>query len=572
MTKTAYVLLLLFGSVALATPPHGIVAAAVANDTHVLALGSVKRGHESPVAVMRWLRLQRVVRSVSLGRDGETIDLHFRDGLHAAILPKSQHSVALSSFGALNRPAIPTRAPAGAQAAVWEPFATELGLGSNAGDIEVQRLQAAGFAVDQKYDTSVTVSKLASLSNFNVVYMHTHSGVTAGGGGVVASGELANGDPNVLPYVQDGSVITVGVSGSSQQYYGITSQFISAHEGMFPANALVFLNGCALLRATTFWQALNVHGVATLISWDQNAQAKDDFLSAAALFNVMGSGQTVAGAIAILRNAGYGVSSDNGVPATLGFLGDGTNTLHAAAAGGNQVAMPSPATATSMPTETPLPVASPTPTVTSSPVPTLIPTVTSTLVPTHPPVPSLATLIGLVKPGARQHVSVQNLVPATEVQLRVAYPNGDIMQIQTQADSTGAARFSYAQPSSKLTRTSRTALVAITSTTTSGTATNTLKYTIGYGKIDLVANPRIVRSGGHGAIFVHTKAGQSVTVRFKPAGGKARTKQGNTGVHGWLKVRYSLSAFSHRSHKLLIRATVRLHNHTYRTSTTISVL
>jgi len=84
--------------------------------------------------------------------------------------------------------------------------------------------------------------------------------------------------------------------------------------------------------------------VAALVSWDQNAAAKDDYLSAAAFFNVMGTGQSVSAAISTLHAAGYGTSSDNGVPATLGYLGDGSVTLSSAATAGSPGPKPVPAT------------------------------------------------------------------------------------------------------------------------------------------------------------------------------------------------------------------------------------
>jgi hypothetical protein len=490
--------------------------------------------------------------------------------MQAAILPKLQSDVAVLGLRTLARVAAPVGAPTAPQAAVWEPFASELGLGPSAGDIEVQQLQAAGFAVDQKYDTNVTVAQLATLSRFNVVYMHTHSGVSSGGDGVLASGELANGDPAVAPYIQDGSVITVGVSGSSQQYYGITSKFISAHEGTFPANALLFLNGCALLRATTFWQALHARGAGAMVSWDQNAASKDDYLSAAAFFNVMGTGSSVSGALSTVRASGYGSSSDNGVPATLGYVGDGSITLHTAAAGGSRNQAPPP-TGTPVPvamaTQTPVPVA----TATRTPTPAPTPTSTATPLPTHPPLPPLISLASAVKPGTAQHISIGNLSPSTPVRLRVTFPNGEIMQSQTTADAAGIARFQFVQAGSTLTRHSRKAVVEITSTTASGTATATQTYTIQYGKVDVVANPRTPRAGGTSVVLVHSKAHKAVTVAIKLAGGKATKLHGTTGKLGWLKLSYKVARSVRPGQRLVIRATVQLGGKNVQATTTVTV-
>lgn len=562
-----------------AASPMSVATASGRFDARVLSQASLQLRHDAPASVTRWLRRQSVVESALVGRDRQTIDVRFRDGMRAAILPRLQRFVTVPQLGSLARSAAPAAVPGAAQAAVWEPFATELGLGAIAGDVEVQQLQAAGMVVDQKYDTNVTVAQLASMSNYNVVYMHTHSGVSAVGDGVVASGEPANGDPAVAPYLLDGSVITVGVAGTSQQYYGITSKFIASHEGNFPTHSLLFLNGCALLRATIFWQALHVRGAAALVSWDQNAAAKDDFLSAAAFFNVMGRGQTVLDAISIVRAAGYGASSDNGVPATLGYIGDGSITLGIAAAGSNGTSTPPPVTntpspaltATSMPvsavTNTPEPPATAMRTATPAPAPTL----TSTPVPTHPPVPALVSLVGLVKPGGMQHISIGNLVPITPVQVRVTFPDGEVSQMRMDSDAAGKAQFSFIQPGSRLTRYGRAAVVEITSTTASGLATTTLHYTIGYGKVDVVAHPRTLPVGGHGAILVHTRVHQPVTITVGPAGGRAKKMHGTTGRHGWLKLSYKIEPSTHHGRSLVVRATIRLHGKKFHATTTITV-
>jgi hypothetical protein len=570
MKTSALALILALTSGFVAASPRSVATASGSTDARILSTASLQRGRDGSHVVTRRLRLQPAVESASLGRDHQTVDVRFRDGMHAAILPRLQRNVALTRLRPFVRTAAPTGGPA-AQAAVWEPFAAELGLGPNAGDVEVQQLQAAGFAVDQKYDTNVTVAQLALLSHFNVVYMHTHSGVSAGGDGVVASGEPANGDPAVAPFLQDGSVITVGVAGTSQLYYGITSKFISAHEGTFPAKSLLFLNGCALLRATTFWQALQARGAATLISWDQNAAAKDDFLSAAAFFNVMGGGQTVSAAISTLRASGYGASSDNGVPATLGYVGDGSITLHTAAAGGNGNPTPTPVTSTPVLTATA--IRTPAPVATTMRTATLAPATTSTLtpVPTHPPVPALVSLRDLVKPGAIQHISIGNLAPTTPVQLRVTFPDGEVRQSRVDSDTAGKAQFTFIQSGSMLTRQSRTAVVEITSTTASGSATTTLHYTIGYGRVDVVAHPRTLPVGGSGAILVHTRAHQPVAVTLRPAVGKAAHMHGTTGHLGWVKLSYKIKSSWRRGQRLVVRATVRLHGKNYHATTTIRV-
>ncbi len=572
MKITAIVAMIAAVCLSFAHSHDSVAAASGHSDTQILARASVRSGLLSPVSVVRWLRSQRAVSSAAVGRDRQTISIHFRDGPRAAILGRSQRDVAVPGLRPLLRPGAPSAAPA-AQAAVWEPFAAELGLGPHAGDIEVQQLQAAGFGVDQKYDTSVTVAQIATLSRFNVVYMHTHSGVSAAGDGIVASGEPVNGDPAVAPYLSDGSVIAVGVAGSPQQYYGITGAFITRHEGNFPAGSLLFLNGCALLRSTTFWQALHSRGAAALVSWDQNGAAKDDYLSAAAFFNVMGTGQSVSAAISTLRAAGYGTSSDSGIPATLGYVGDGSVTLQSSAAAGNVQTTPPLATDTPEPTATstpqPVATATPTSTATSTPLPTS--TATSMPVPTHPPVPALISLSGVVKPGAAQRISIGNLVPATSIQIRVIFPDGEVMQGHATSDPTGHSQFVFVQADSKLTRRSLTARVEVTATTASGSATMSVQYTIGYGEIDVVAQPRILPAGGKGAILVHTRAHTAVSVTLRATNGKEKRLRGTTGKLGWVKLHFKLLPSAHRTQSVRVLAVVRLHGKKVQASTTLAV-
>ena len=112
-----------------------------------------------------------------------------------------------------------------------EPFATELGLGSNAGDLEKNALQAAGYSVDELYDQQVSLASMTILHTYNVVYLETHSGVNTGGEGVVATGQIAgNNDPGVAPLLKSGAAVLVHVSGSQQVYYGITSTYIRYYE------------------------------------------------------------------------------------------------------------------------------------------------------------------------------------------------------------------------------------------------------------------------------------------------------------------------------------------------------
>src|SRR2546423_1098302 len=127
MKNSALALALTLTSGSLAVSPQGVAGASGPTDSRILSQASLQRGHAAPAAVAGWLRRQPAVRSASIGRDRQTVDVRFRDGLQAEILPRLQRYVAIPRLRLLARPAAPSNAPS-AQAAVWEPFATELGL------------------------------------------------------------------------------------------------------------------------------------------------------------------------------------------------------------------------------------------------------------------------------------------------------------------------------------------------------------------------------------------------------------------------------------------------------------
>jgi hypothetical protein len=176
-----------------------------------------------------------------------------------------------------------------------------------------------------------------------------------------------------------------------------------------------------------------------------------------------------------------------------------------------------------------------------------------------------------VNPGATQRISVSNLVASTPLQIRVTFPDGEVLKSQANADASGRAQVSFLQAGSTLTRHSRTAQVEISAITASGTATTTVHYTIGYGKVDVVVQPRALSRGGTGAVLVHTRAHKSVIVTLHFAGGKMTTLHGVTGTLGWTKLHIKLPLYAHRSQTISVRAVVRLHGKSVQASTTLSV-
>jgi hypothetical protein len=561
-----------------------VSAATWTADTGVLSIASERLGHESASKVIQWLGQQPAIRSAWLGRDARTVDIRFRDGVGGAILPGTVRAAAIGSAPTVRR-IIPDALPhqsSGARAAVLEPFASELGLGSFAGQPEVDALQAAGFTVDQANDTGVSIGTFASLAQYNVVYMHTHSGYV-GSQWAVASGEQVNGDPTVQPYLQDGSVIYTGVAGGGgRTWYAITSSFVTKHMGRFASKAILFINGCDLLNSSDFWQAFSNQGAGAMISWNGLGAAKDDYLSAAAFFSFMRQGQTISQAMSNTYSAGYGSSSGSGQSASMGFVGDGSITLGQAASSRPSQVTPTstspptvtatvPAAATptgtivptATSTDTPLPpTTQPTDTPTETPTPTLSPTPTTPLV-----TPSLS-LASSVSPGSRQTLAFHFMAGAT-VHFTVAFPNGDRKLHTSTAGGQGNATYSFSQHSSEITRENDVATVTVDAQVGEQTAETQQRYHIGFGKIDVSAEPRRQAAGRKITIYVHTHARTGVELTV--ATSHPIHLSSVTGTHGWTHFSYRLSHKLRTGRKVVVRASFHSGQRTYSTETTFAI-
>lgn len=433
--------------------------------------------------------------------------------MNAAVLPASVPApvpVPLLSDRAVMRDGPATGQPS---ALVLEPFATELNLGSTAGTVEADDLQAAGYRVDRLVDGAVTMGTMSTLANYNVVYMLTHSGVNQWGEGVVATGELANTDPTIDPLIKEFSVLVVGVVGSNQLYYGIMSRFIQYHVGEFPAHSMMFINGCSMLGASLFWKSLASKGMGALVSWDHDALAVDDVPAASDFFASMYGGRDIADAVAAVRADGHGVSRPAGEPvANFGYVGDGTITLKTAAG--------------------------PTPIATSAPV-------SATPAPIHASKLSV-TLRKLVLPGQRQLMSIV-ASPNTSLRISVVYPNGNRHSVLRAVPSSGALTYTYTQPSSVITPWHSAGRVLVTDLHSG--ASTVASYAIAKGHFDLhIAPPKALPGhrvtfwvysvrNGRGRIDVHDHARLLHQIALRLRAGH------------WIHVPYRLP--SHSTHRWL---------------------
>ncbi len=440
-------------------------------ERHLILVASHRLRGDSPTSVVTWLRRQRSVASAAVGRDGHTLSVQFRSGLNAAVLPDSKSAavpVPMFSRHVEVRTGPSATRP---RALVLEPFATSLNLGPNAGAIEADDLQSAGYQVDQLRDSAVTIGTMETLANYNVVYMVTHSGVNQWGEGVVSTGEVANNDPSIESMVKEFSVLIVGVAGSDQLYYGIMSRFVQYHVGQFPSHSIMFINGCSMLSASLFWKALANKGVGAMISWDHDALAMDDVSTADDFFSAMYRGKDIADAATAVRADGLGVSRPENQPvANFGYLGDGTITLATAARA--------------------------TPTTTSTPV-------TGTPTPVKIRKPHV-TLLKHVLPGQQQRVSIVD-APGVFLRLTLIYPDGTRHTLQRSSGSAGKLTYAYTQPSSVITPSSTVARVIVTDLQSHGSATAT--YSISAGRFDLHIAPRRVGPGQRVIFSVYSQRG-----------------------------------------------------------------
>ncbi|GAC1630744.1 MAG: hypothetical protein NVS4B2_14130 [Chloroflexota bacterium] len=463
-------------------------------DMTVMTVAALRYAHESPTALLRFLRARHEVRAAMLGRDGATIDIRFQDGLHSMLLPARAHGVVKTRIAwGPHRVFYRHLQKSGRRALVLQPFAAQFNLGPDTGRGVIDAFQSAGFSVETVWNASVTVSVMATLSQYDAVYIDTHAGVNQYGEGVVVTGQVYDaGSDSLRTFTDDRTVFVAGVAGSPLQYYGIVSGFISKYESQFPSNALVFVNGCDMLRATLFWQALQAKGAGVMPSWDNEVLATDADTAATTFLQAMVHGATAQEATDAVIAGGLGLSTVPGeTPAHFGFLGNGSVRLDGSAA-------PTPTPAPPPATATPPIMLTAAPTVTPSPAPST-PTATSRIA------GRLALVMRLqVRPGERQIIRVV-ATPLTILNFVVRYPNGDRRSATVLSDSAGVATYRYKQPGNRIARFNRTARVTVSSLVAGEPVqTATRSYLLAFGRIDVAAEPRRVDRHGSLRLWIHT--------------------------------------------------------------------
>jgi hypothetical protein len=201
------------------------------------------------------------------------------------------------------------------------------------------------------------------------------------------------------------------------------------------------------------------------------------------------------------------------------------------------------ATATAVPTGTGTPPAPPSgtlsPTPTLPPVPSATPTASPTA--TSGPAPLTLQLQPEVAAGKKQMVSISGPASA-QIHMRVEYPNGDHQSAAVQTDADGHATYSYTQGASKITHKKFVATVTAKTGTGADRESATATYRIGFGVIDVSAEPRTVRAGQTVDFFVHARTGSHVAISIVSPNGRTlpRVFTGTTGPKGFASIKLRL--------------------------------
>jgi len=494
-------------------------------DMAVTGKASVMRSYAGVRQVRLWLDRQPSVSRSSVGRDGATISIYFRDGFHTAILwprvpsrTRIRPSVLASSVNRVNR-----MSQTGRRAIVLEPFRTELDLGPDAGESETSALQAAGYTVDNYSDAAVTVDVMKTLGTYNVVYDDTHSGVNEYGEGVIATGQVYNSNPDLEPYIHEFSVMPVAVAGSPLLFYGVLSRFVQSHVDPFPSASIVFWNGCDMLRASRVWMALQQKGVVAMVSWDGEVLPLDAVNSAGTFFGALSAGADVIHALAAVRSVGQGTSHVDGQSfARLGFVGEGRATL----SGLLSPEQPTPAMVVS-PTTLP-------PTFT----PTLQPVSTATSTPdANVPLPKPMVRIYREPGSAGIRVVQIRSTPTARVTLEVRYAGGFVARATVHTDSSGAATYRYRQRPNAVSPASQTMQIHVRVTAHGHAVAVAVRTRADYAPLDLFLSLRSPK-----VLWVRGEREGRLTVTESPATRGGYVQQVRLPGRRWVSLRLRAAA------------------------------
>jgi outer membrane protein assembly factor BamB len=200
---------------------------------------------------------------------------------------------------------------------------------------------------------------------------------------------------------------------------------------------------------------------------------------------------------------------------------------------------------------TPTPGPSPTFGPTNTPAPTFTPGPSVTAV----AAPLTVTAKASVAAGKKQVVKFVT-TKGLQISIRVNYPNGDHQSKKVTADASGHATYSYTQGASKVKHTSSIATVVATVGTGATLTTKQATYKIGFGKVDVSAEPRTIAAKKVVNIYIHSKVGKRVAAYLSFPSGKVVTLPGSAGPKGWAHIKYKVptKVTKGSNHKVTVQA------------------
>lgn len=206
------------------------------------------------------------------------------------------------------------------------------------------------------------------------------------------------------------------------------------------------------------------------------------------------------------------------------------------------------------PISTPTPGPSPTPGPTNTPAPTFTPAPTATST-SQPATPLTISIKSSVAAGKKQVVTFVTTA-GTKIKVRVNYPNGDHQSKSVTANASGHATYSYTQGASKIKHKSSVATVIATVGTGTSLTTKQATYKIGFGSIDVSAEPRTVAAKKVVNIYIHSKVGKRVLATLLFPSGKVVSLPGTAGPKGWAHIKYTVptKATKGSNHKVTVLA------------------
>lgn len=260
-------------------------------------------------------------------------------------------------------------------------------------------------------------------------------------------------------------------------------------------------------------------------------------------------------------NAGVGIDSSPAI-ASDGTVWFGTRGAQVYRLGAIGAPGGPPPTSTGGPAATATPVGSTTPVATSTPTPTSTP-VTVPL--------SVSVAHSSIKAQKRQTIRVTSSANTT-VHIRINFPNGDHQSHTVTTGASGTASYSFTQGDSKIKHNNRKATVIATAGTGTAQATASTTYSIGYGVIDVSAEPRSVAAGHTITIYVHAKKGSRVLALLVGTTSRSVLLHGKTGSNGWASMKYKVQKSLVTPKKRTVRVVARFasgkpHNATQTTFT-----